>query len=184
MKNSESLVAFYQTHLQAEKAVKKLEKSGFDMTQLSIVGIDYHTEETVTGYYTLGDRMKKWGSLGALWGGFWGMLIGSAFFFIPGIGPLLVAGPLVSAIVGALEGAALLGASSVIATALLSIGIPKHQVVKFETEIKAGKYMLHASGSQADIENARKTLKLHIPKENDSETDENLILNGTTFIQH
>ena len=50
--------------------------------------------EQVVGYYNTGDRMKRWGKTGAFWGGFWGLLFGSAFFAIPGIGPLLVAGPL------------------------------------------------------------------------------------------
>lgn len=166
MKNTNTLVAFYSTHLKAETAIKKLEKSGFDMTQLSIIGSDYHSEETVTGYYNIGDRMKKWGSFGAFWGGFWGLLFGSAFFFIPGLGPLLVAGPLVSAIIGALEGAALLGGTSVIAAALVSLGISNHEVLKYETEIKAGKFMLLVHGSKTNTENARKILGIHIPKEN------------------
>ncbi len=38
-----------------------MEKSGFDMRKLSIVGKYYHTEEHVTGYYTVGDRMMAWG---------------------------------------------------------------------------------------------------------------------------
>ena len=166
MKNTNTLVAFYATHQKAETAIKKLEKSGYDMTKLSIIGTDYHSDETVTGYYTVGDRMKKWGSFGAFWGGFWGLLFGSAFFFIPGLGPLLVAGPLVSAIIGALEGAALLGGTSVIAAALVSLGIPNDEVLKYETEIKAGKFMLLAHGNKINIENARKVLGLHIPKEN------------------
>jgi uncharacterized membrane protein len=166
MKNTNTVVTFYDTHLKAEKAIKKLEKSGYDMTNLSIIGTDYHSEETVTGYYNIGDRMKKWGSFGAFWGGFWGLLFGSAFFFIPGLGPLLVAGPLVSAIIGALEGAALLGGSSVIAAALVSLGISNHDVLKYETEIKAGKFMLLVHGSKNQTENAQKVLGIHIPKEN------------------
>jgi hypothetical protein len=166
MKNTNTLVAFYATHLKAETAIKKLEKSGFDMTKLSLIGTDYHSDETVTGYYTVGDRMKKWGSFGAFWGGFWGLLFGSAFFFIPGLGPLLVAGPLVSAIIGALEGAALLGGSSIIVAALVSLGISNHDVLKYETEIKAGKFMLLVHGSKIQTENARKVLGIHIPKEN------------------
>jgi hypothetical protein len=43
-----------------------------------------------------------WGKSGAFWGGLWGMLSGSALFVIPGIGPLLAAGPLVAWIVAAL----------------------------------------------------------------------------------
>ena len=77
---------------------------GLRYEELSIVGKDYHTEEQVVGYYQTGDRMKYWGKLGAFWGGLWGILFGAAFFWIPGIGPLVVAGPLVSAIVGGLEG--------------------------------------------------------------------------------
>jgi len=42
------------------------------------------------------------------------MLFGSAFFFIPGIGPLLVAGPLITWIVGAAEGAVVVGGLSAI----------------------------------------------------------------------
>ena len=65
------------------------------MKKLSIVGKDYHTEEHVVGYYSTGDRMLYWGELGAFWGGFWGLLLGSAFFWVPGIGPLVVlTGPL------------------------------------------------------------------------------------------
>ena len=44
------------------------------------IGRDYHTDENVIGYYNAGDRMKYWGKLGAFWGGFWGLLFGSAFF--------------------------------------------------------------------------------------------------------
>lgn len=169
MKNTKTLITFYTTHLEAENAIKKLQKRGYDMTQLSIIGTDYHSNETVVGYYNVGDRMKKWGSFGAFWGSFWGLLFGSAFFFVPGIGPLLVAGPLVSAIIGALEGAAILGGTSVIVAALVSLGIPNDEVLKYETEIKAGKFMLLVHGNTISIENARKTLEIHIPKENSME---------------
>jgi hypothetical protein len=52
-----SVVAIYASHPEAESAVKELQHAGFDMTKLSIIGQDYHTEENVTGYYNLGDRM-------------------------------------------------------------------------------------------------------------------------------
>ena len=103
MSDTNSVVAVFESHDQAEDAIRELQKDGFDMKKLSIVGKDYHTEEHVVGYYTTGDRMLYWGKLGAFWGGFWGLLFGSAFFWVPGIGPLLVAGPLVMWIVGALE---------------------------------------------------------------------------------
>jgi hypothetical protein len=88
MAEHSAVVGIYPTHTEAEAAVKALQQSGFDMQKLSIVGKDYHTEEHVIGYYTTSDRMQIWGKRGAFWGGFWGLLVGSGFFFIPGIGPL------------------------------------------------------------------------------------------------
>ena len=107
MSENNSVVAIFASHNQAEEAVRELQKDGFDMKKLSIVGKDYHTDEHVVGYYNTGDRMMYWGKLGAFWGGFWGLLFGSAFFWVPGIGQVLVAGPLVMWIVAALEEAPL-----------------------------------------------------------------------------
>ena len=81
MSNTNSVVAVFETHNQAEEAIRELQKDGVDMKQLSIVGKDYHTDEHVVGYYNAGDRMQYWGKLGAYWGGFWGLLFGSAFFW-------------------------------------------------------------------------------------------------------
>lgn len=154
-KYENALVATYPNHSDAESAIKELEKSGFPMKQLSIVGKDYHTEENVVGYYNTGDRMKTWGKYGAFWGSLWGFLFGSAFFVIPGIGPIVVAGPLVAWIVGALEGAALGGGLGVVGAGLASIGIPKDSVVRYEQDLKADQFLLVAHGTVDEIERAR-----------------------------
>ena len=158
MTNENTVVALYDTHHEAELAVRELEKNGFDMTQLSIVGKDYHTDESVVGYYNVGDRMQKWGSIGAFWGGIWGLLVGSAFFIIPGVGPLLIAGPFVTALVGALEGAITLGGLSVLGAALSSLGVPKDSILQYETELKAGKFMLLTHGTMAEVEKEKEAL--------------------------
>src|ERR1700689_485375 len=101
------------------------------MKSLSIAAKDTHTDEHVVGYYNAGDRMKRWGKVGAFWGGFWGLLFGAAFFWVPGVGPLLIGGPLVAWIVGALEGAALVGGLSAIGAGLYSLGIPKDSVLQY-----------------------------------------------------
>jgi hypothetical protein len=69
-----SVVAVYGDHNSAEAAVKKLIASGFETKTLSVVGKGYHTDEKVVGFYTTGDRVKFWGTRGAFWGGFWGLL--------------------------------------------------------------------------------------------------------------
>jgi len=158
MSNTNSVVAVFATHEQVESAIRELQQDGFDMKQLSIVGKDYHTEEHVVGYYTTGDRMLYWGKLGAFWGGFWGLLLGSGFFWVPGIGQLLVAGPLVMWIVGALEEAALVGGLGALGGALFSIGIPKNSVMQYETEVKNGKLVLVAHGTSEEVQRAKDIL--------------------------
>ena len=165
MSATNAAVAIYDTHSQAEEAVKELQRSGLDMKKLSIVGKDYHTEEQVVGYYNTGDRMKYWGKLGAFWGGLWGMLFGAAFFAIPGIGPVLVAGPLVAWIVGALEGAAVVGGLGAIGAGLYSIGIPKDSVVKYETAIKSDKFLVLAHGTADEVAKAKDIMQTTRPAE-------------------
>src|SRR5271157_5601987 len=165
MSERNSVVAVYSTHAGAEEAVKELQRAGIDMRSLSIVGKNSHTDEQVTGYYNTGDRMKYWGKSGAFWGGFWGLLFGSAFFAIPGIGPVLVAGPLVAWIVGALEGAVVVGGLSAIGAGLYSIGIPKDSIVQYETAIKSDKFLLLAHGTTDEVERAKGIMRTARPLE-------------------
>ncbi len=153
-----STVAIYESHRAAEDAIRALATSGFDMRKLSIVGRDYSTEEGVVGYYNAGDRMKAWGKTGAFWGGLWGMLFGSALFIIPGVGPLFAAGPLVAWIGGALEGATVVGGMSALGAGLFSIGIPKDSVLSYETQVKAGKFVVIAHGTREEVAKTREIL--------------------------
>jgi uncharacterized membrane protein len=158
MSDKNSAIAMFDQHQQAEDAVKQLQRAGFDMKKLSIVSKAYQTEENVVGYYTTGERVKYWGANGAFWGGIWGLLFGSAFFLVPGVGPLFVAGSLVGAIVGALETAAVVGGLSALGAALYSIGIPRKSILQYETSIKAGKYLLVVHGTPDEVTRAKTIL--------------------------
>src|ERR1035438_8478260 len=159
MSELNAVVAVYGTHIEAEGAVKELQRAGIDMRTLSIVGEDSHTDEHVVGYYNVGDRIKYWDKTGAFWGGFWGLLFGSAFFAIPGLGAVLVAGPLVAWIVGALEGAAVFGGLSAIGAGLYGMGVPKDSVLQYEMALKTDKFLLMVHGTAAEVERARDTLE-------------------------
>ena len=158
MTDSTSMVAVYNSHTEAEQAVAKLSTAAFDIKKVSIIGKDYHTEEKVVGYYNTGDRMKSWGGMGAFWGGIWGLLFGAGFFLIPGIGPVLVAGPFLAALIGALESAVVVGGISALAAGLVSMGIPKDSALKYEAEIKADKFVLVVHGTQEELDRARSIL--------------------------
>jgi hypothetical protein len=159
MTNENAVVAVYNNHVEAEQAVDQLKRAGFDMKKLSIVGKDYHTEENVVGYYNVGDRMKYWGKMGAFWGGIWGLLFGAAFFFVPGIGPVLVAGPVAAWIVAALEGAVVVGGLSAIGASLYSIGIPKGSILRYEVALKADKFLLIAHGTADEVAKAKEMIE-------------------------
>ena len=153
-----SVIAIYAQHSDAENAINLLKKGNFNIKKLAVIGKGYHTEEQVVGYYTTGDRMKHWGKMGAFWGGLWGLLVGSAYFLIPGIGPVIVAGSAVAWIVGALEGAVVVGGLSALGAGLYSLGVPKASALKYESSVKAGKYLLIAHGTPEEAESARRIL--------------------------
>lgn len=153
-----SVIAIYGNHTAAEVAVRELHKSGFDMKKVSIVGKDYHSEEQVMGYYNIGERVGYWGRLGAFWGAIWGFFFGSALLFIPGIGPILVGGPLVGAFIGALNGAVITGGLSALGAALYSIGIPENSIIKYETSLKSDKFLLIVHGTVEEVKKAHEIL--------------------------
>jgi hypothetical protein len=159
MKTEDLPVYVFDTHLEAEAAIKKLNNSNFDVKKLSLIGKGYHSEEKPMGFYTMGDRIKAWGGMGAFWGGVWGLLMAPAVFFLPGLGLMAFAGPIVAMLVGALEGAVVVGGVSALGAALMQIGVPEDKVIKYETALKVDKYVLMVHGSAQEQDQARTVLE-------------------------
>ena len=158
MDTPESPLYVFNTHVEAEEAIRLLNRSGFDVKKLSLVGKGYHSEEHPIGFYTAGDRMLTWGSVGAFWGAVWALLVTPGVFVLPGIGLIAVAGPLVAALVVALEGAVVVGGASIMGAALTQIGVPTGQILKFETDLKADRYVLLIHGTADEVKTARRIL--------------------------
>jgi hypothetical protein len=158
MKNEDAFFHVSNTHVEAEEAIRALSRSGLDVRKLSLIGKGYHSEEYPIGFYTAGDTIKTWGGVGAFWGGVWGFLLAPAVFFLPGLGLMAMAGPVVASLVGALEGAVVVGGVSALGAALTTIGVPKNQVIKYETALKADKYILMVHGSDEEVSRARSVL--------------------------
>jgi hypothetical protein len=161
-KDDGNCVAVFERHEDAESAIREMQRLGFDMKKLSIVGRDYLTEEHAVGFYNGGDRVRHWGKLGGFWGGLFGIVFAPAFFWIPGIGPILTGGIIGSILMGMVEGAAVGaavgGGTGVFAAALASLGIPKDSVIRYQADLKANRFLLIASGDAAQVEQARATL--------------------------
>jgi uncharacterized membrane protein len=150
------LVAVFDDEAKAQRAVEKLNEKGFAMDMLSVLGRAHPSGDDVLGiYYTsMGAQMEAWAKQGALWGALWGMLTGAAAMFVlPGVGPVLAAGPIVQAMISVLGGgvvgaaaggAAMTGAAAAthLATIMHRMGIPHEELERLHRAIEEGHYVL------------------------------------------
>ena len=71
---------------------------------------------------------------------------------------MIIAGPLSAAILGGLEGALAGAAMGALSGALVGWGIPKNQALKYEAQVKAGKFLVMVRGTPEQIERAKAIL--------------------------
>ena len=165
MSSENTAVAVFDGHQKADDAVRALGAANFPVAQLTIVGKGYHTDEKVMGFYNVGDRIKLWGKNGAFWGGLWGLFMGGIFLTLPVIGPVVVLGHLAAMLLGAAEGAILVGGVSALAGALVSVGIPKDSVIRYEEAVKADRFLVMAHGTPDEVARAKDILNAALPTE-------------------
>jgi uncharacterized membrane protein len=156
--NTQSVIGVYSNMPQAEDAVRALDKGGFPIEQISIVAQDLQSEKQVHGYVTAGDLAKGGATTGAWMGGLFGLLIGAAFIWVPGFGPLLVAGPLAAMLLGGIEGVLAGAAGGSLMGALVGWGVSDKHILKYEEHVKGGKYLVIAHGANDQVMLAREIL--------------------------
>lgn len=154
----ESVVGTYKSMSEAEGAVKKLADSSFPIEQISIVAQNLESEKEVHGFVTRGDVARSGAGTGAWVGGFFGILVGAAFLWVPGVGPLIVAGPLSAALLGGLEGAAVGAGAGGLLGVLGGWGVKKKHILKYEEKVKGGSYLVVAHGTAGEVAEAQKLL--------------------------
>ena len=98
-------MAVYPDHAAAERAVRRLHDEGLAMSDLSIIGRDFQISEEPVGFVDAGACAKAGAGTGAWFGGLFGLMVGAAAVMVPGVGPMVVAGPLAAAVLAGLEGA-------------------------------------------------------------------------------
>jgi hypothetical protein len=158
MLQENALVAVYADPQRAGEAVRELEKTGFNLSQLSLASIIAPGRGPAAAYYSDSTHFKCWGEPSSLWNSLRSVIKGWAFLSLPGIGPMLVSGPLAMWIVAALDNAAIFSNLSAFGATLYSIGIPKERVQYYEAALKDGKYLLIAHGPAREILRARRVL--------------------------
>jgi hypothetical protein len=159
MSTQSSVVGIYHTMEAAEEAVHTLDRAGFPLKQVSIVAQNLESEKEIQGYITAGDVAMSGAGTGAWMGGLFGLLIGAAFIWAPGFGPLLVAGPLAAVLLGGVEGAVVGAAGGGLLGVLVGWGVSKQHILKYEEKVKSGKYLIIAHGDAELVGKARAILE-------------------------
>jgi Protein of unknown function (DUF3341) len=130
----------YKTRDGAEAAVDALRQASFRNTDISVMLPDnVGTKDFAHEKHTKAPEGVTAGAgSGAVIGGALGWLAGIGALAIPGVGPLVAAGPIVAALAGLGVGGAVGG----IAGALIGMGIPEYEAKRYEGRVKAGHILL------------------------------------------
>jgi len=159
MENKKTAVfGIYTTTSQAEGAVNQLMSQGFAGDDISVLMEDSNSSRQFAHEKNtkVPEGTATGATAGGVVGGTLGLLAGLGALAIPGVGPLIAAGP----IMGALAGIGAGGAVGGLIGALIGVGIPEYEAKRYEGRIKDGGVLLsvHCDTSK-EIDRAKETLK-------------------------
>ena len=155
----QSTVGVYDHISKAEKAIQGLEQGGFPIEQVSIVFQSLSEKEEVHGYIIVGDGAKSGTDLRVWRGGLFGLLPGAAFVWVPGLGQLVVVGPLATALLEGIEKAEAGSTGRGLLNVLIGWGVPRKYITGYKQDLKAGRYLVVAHGSIEEGAKARDILQ-------------------------
>ena len=153
-------IASYDADLEVEHDVKTLQRGGFDMTRVCVMGKDYGAPQHVIAFLHSGARAQFFGRRAAFWATLAGILVGAALAFAPRVGHLVIVGPLASQIVADLNAQALRLGQGSIAGALAALGIPEDAALVYDAALRAQEVLLIVRGDAQSIARARQLLHL------------------------
>ena len=155
-----SVIGIVETQTQAEEIVRELGATGLDTSQISAIFPDKHGSQDFAHEHNTKAPEGAIAGVGAggVIGGTIGLLAGIGALAIPGVGPLIAAGPLMAALSGAAAGATLGG----VAGALVGLGIPELEAKTYEGKIKGGNILIavHTIDDE-QVKRAKSSLERH-----------------------
>jgi len=151
-----AVFGIYSSVAQAERGVDALVAGGFPNADISVLAPDQQgTKDFAHEKHTKAPEGTTTGvAAGGALGGTLGLLAGIGALAIPGIGPLIAAGP----IMGALAGLGVGGAVGGLVGALVGMGIPEYEAKRYEGRVKDGGVLLSAHTTDADATTRAKAI--------------------------
>jgi uncharacterized membrane protein len=160
---TQTIVAMYDVVGEAERAVRELRDYGIADRDISLLARDFETGETRD---LKGSATATGVGVGAALGGLGGLLVGLGALTIPGLGPVLAAGPLgtgLAALVGAGAGAVAGGAAGGLLGALVDAGVPSDEVEFYAEGLRRGGTLVAVRASDDQQDRVRQILRQHSP---------------------
>ena len=156
MTKNRAVYGIYPDRIMVEKAVEELKDAGFRHTDISVLfHADKNTKElTVEEEFQAREGITMGGGAGALIGSVLGGLLGVGTIAIPGIGPFIAAGPIMSALAGAGAG----GLFGGITGAMIGVGIPDYVAKHYEHRLKEGGILLSVHAHDRHSKNKGKAI--------------------------
>jgi hypothetical protein len=143
-----AVFGIYQTREQAEGGVNTLIEKGYRSEDISILmSENAGTKDFAHEKHTKAPEAGAAGAVvGGLAGGTLGLLASLGTLAIPGVGPLIAAGPIIGALAGIGAGGTVVGMIS----ALVGLGIPEYEAKRYEGLIREGRVLLsvHCDNSE------------------------------------
>jgi hypothetical protein len=158
MSKNKSVLGIYSSRIGVENAISVLKDSGFAYTDLSVLlSENLGSKELATEKGTKAPEGATAGAgSGAVVGGMLGWLVGIGALAIPGLGPFVVAGP----IMGTLAGAGVGGAVGGITGALVGLGIPEYEAKRYEGRLQKGGILVSVHcDTSAQIKRAKEIME-------------------------
>src|SRR5256714_2348454 len=143
-----AVFGIYRDRVGVERAVDALKDAGFRNTDISLLfPKNVGTKDFVHEKNTKAPEGTATGAgTGAVIGGTLGWLAGIGALAIPGVGPLIAAGPIVAALTGVGVGGAVGGVTG----ALIGMGIPEYEAKRYEGRVKEGGILLSVHSDNSD----------------------------------
>jgi hypothetical protein len=136
-----AIIAAYPDCEPRERALHRLHDDGFDMRDVPVIGRGFEAKELPYGVVTTGDTAQASAEVGAAAGFLSGLLIGTAFLVVPGVGPVLVAGSLTAALAGAIEGAVVGAVIGGLGGALVGSGMHSMHMQIYDAHLSDGRFL-------------------------------------------
>jgi hypothetical protein len=138
-----TITGLFDTHDQADRAVRTLKDAGIASDDISIVANNAEGVPTTDGD-NVADDAGTGAGIGAAVGGAGGLLTGLGMLAIPGIGPVVAGGWLLSTVVGAAAGAVVGGATGGLIGALTDAGVDERDAHVYAEGVRRGGILVTA----------------------------------------